>query len=80
MIVTCRDVTEAATAKKEGALGALDRSALMVHLAWCSRCRTYLSQMDVTVEALRALPKQAAPEAIHTALLEKFGRRRKPPA
>ncbi len=76
MIVTCVELTEAATNHKEGALQRLDRAALRVHIAWCSRCRRYLQQMDLTVEALGAMRAEPAPESVHADLLEKLRRRR----
>ncbi|NUO49430.1 MAG: hypothetical protein HOV80_11295 [Polyangiaceae bacterium] len=76
MIITCRELTEAATDKKEGALSGVDRAALRVHLAWCTRCRRYLEQMDLTVDVLGAMPSEPAPEDVHAQLLEKLQKNR----
>ena len=76
MIITCRELTEAATDKKEGALDGLDRAALRVHLAWCTKCRRYLEQMDLTIDVLGAMPNEPAPEDVHAALAEKLRKSR----
>jgi anti-sigma factor RsiW len=78
MIITCRELTEAATDKKEGTLDGVDRAALRVHLAWCTKCRRYLEQMDLTVDVLGAIPSEPAPEGLHDELLRRFQKRRPP--
>ena len=75
MALTCRELTELATDKKEGVLTLLQRAGVRVHLSWCGRCRRYLEQMDLAVDALAAMPVEAVPEDVEAALLEKFGER-----
>jgi anti-sigma factor RsiW len=58
---SCRDTTERLTDWFEGELTRADRVELGAHLAACRGCRTYLGQLVVTVEALRALPEPALP-------------------
>ncbi len=77
ILVTCRELTEMATSRKEGRLRGSDRAGVQLHLAWCSRCRRYLEQMDLTVEALHELEPEPVPEAAEAALLAAFERTRR---
>lgn len=78
MIITCRQLVEAVTAAMEGALSVLDQVGYRAHLARCAHCRTYVRQMERTVELLREpLDARKAPEELKAALLARL--RRGPP-
>ena len=72
MIVTCRELTERSTDKKEGRLTRGERLAVALHLAWCRRCRRYLAQLDLTVDALRKLHDEDVPSPVRDALRKRF--------
>jgi len=72
MIVTCRDLTELVTDRKEGKLSAWKRAGCALHLAWCTRCRNYIAQLDLTVEALKRIPREEVPDAMRAALRERL--------
>jgi hypothetical protein len=72
MIVTCRDLTELVTDKREGKLGRMQRAGCALHLLWCSRCRNYVRQMNLTIEALKHLPPARVPDDTRAALLARF--------
>ena len=74
MIVTCRELTEMSTDKKEGKLTRAQRLAVALHLAWCRRCKRYLEQLDLTVEALNRLPGEPVSAAVRQKLRERFRR------
>jgi hypothetical protein len=47
----------------------MDRVTMGAHLATCSGCRTYLAQMNATVEALADVaPEMRAPDDLQAAL------------
>ena len=50
--LTCRELVELVTDYLERALPPLARARVEAHLAHCPHCRTYLAQMQQTVEWL----------------------------
>ncbi|NUP10256.1 MAG: hypothetical protein HOW73_29755 [Polyangiaceae bacterium] len=80
MVITCRELTELATDKKEGVLSGMDRLGIRVHLSWCTRCRTYLEQMDLAVDALAALPDEAATDEVVSDLVSRFESKKRTPS
>lgn len=74
MPVTCCQLTEMVTDKKEGKLSSAQQSDYEAHLSWCHRCRTYIQQMDLTMAAVKRLPDAPVPEALRDALLARFRR------
>lgn len=74
MLVTCRQLTEMVTDKKEGKLSSAQQSDYEHHLSWCHRCRTYIEQMDLTMGAVKRLPDDPVPEGLRGALLARFRR------
>ncbi|HZO12722.1 MAG TPA: hypothetical protein VFB62_05680 [Polyangiaceae bacterium] len=74
MIVTCRELTEMSTDKKEGKLTRAQRLAVALHLAWCRRCKRYLEQVDLTVDALHRLRDEPVSSSARRALRARFRR------
>jgi anti-sigma factor RsiW len=72
MLVTCRQLTEMVTDKKEGKLSSEQQAGYALHLSWCDRCRRYIQQMDLTMEAVKRLPDEPVPEEVRSALLARF--------
>jgi hypothetical protein len=54
----CRDVVEATTDASEDALEGWKRISYRLHLSICPACRAHHTQMETTVAALRALPRE----------------------
>jgi hypothetical protein len=76
IILTCKELVELATDKKEGKLRPLQSAGFALHLSWCSSCRTYLKQMDLTVAAASRLGTEHAGEDVRATLRERFRRSR----
>lgn len=75
MIITCRQLVEAVTDAREGALSVLDLLGYRAHLARCSACRTYVRQIEQTLGLLRdARSGEQAPEEFKAALRARLGR------
>lgn len=80
MKLTCRDVTEEASAYLDRGLPLPRRLGFRMHLAICVNCRRYMRQMRQTIAMLRALPPEAsagteAMEARMLAMLDPAGGR-----
>lgn len=71
-MLTCKEVTEMASAHLDRELSRFDRLRVQVHLAMCRHCRTYVNQLWQLVQALRKMPRDPAPPAVHAALREQF--------
>jgi anti-sigma factor RsiW len=67
---TCQQLVELITDYLESALDPLERASFEAHLAFCTGCRNYLSQMQRTVDALEYAPP--LPPAERAALLDLF--------
>ncbi|WP_438018240.1 hypothetical protein WMF18_03785 [Sorangium sp. So ce315] len=76
MLVTCCQLTEMITDRKEGALSSEQEEGCAQHLSWCERCRTYLRQMDLTIDALRGIPGEPLRDEVRAALFARFQRRK----
>ncbi|KYF75964.1 hypothetical protein BE17_33905 [Sorangium cellulosum] len=76
MVVTCCQLTEMITDRREGALSAEQEEGCAGHLSWCERCRTYLRQMDMTIDALRGIPGEPLHDEVRAALFAQFQRRK----
>jgi predicted anti-sigma-YlaC factor YlaD len=72
MIITCRDVTEAASDYLEHKLHALDQAGFKLHLVRCSHCRAYLAQLQATIAAARALPLEGPDAELEEKLKARF--------
>ena len=53
LLPTCRDVSELATDYMERALPLRDSLAVRFHLSRCINCRTYIRQLQKTIDLLR---------------------------
>ncbi|HVP67965.1 MAG TPA: zf-HC2 domain-containing protein [Anaeromyxobacteraceae bacterium] len=71
-MLTCKQITEMATDRADGALDAVARLAFDEHLRACDGCRAYVRQLEVTREALRRLPETEVSPAFSDALLATF--------
>ncbi len=71
-MLTCKQITELATAYTEGHLRLPDHLRFRLHLATCRHCRTYVRQLDVTTHSLRALPEPEISPELTDALLRRF--------
>jgi len=60
-MLSCKEITELATAYAEGALPFMDRVRFVMHLSMCAGCRRYVKQLRLTVDAV-GLVTQPAPE------------------
>jgi len=58
VVLCCRDATALLTEDAEGALAGFDRLTFAMHLTICGACRRYRSQLDTTVDVLKAIPRQ----------------------
>ena len=68
MIVSCRHYVSMMTEAREGPLPAHKRLALRFHHRVCPVCNLYTKGFDQTVELLRELPPEPAPDALRAAL------------
>jgi hypothetical protein len=63
VIITCRQLVEKVTDKREGRLSVADRAGWAAHLAWCGDCALYIEQYEATVGAVKHLPRRASDDA-----------------
>jgi predicted anti-sigma-YlaC factor YlaD len=70
--MTCKELVELVTDYLEGALPLEDVADFEKHLSICSSCRTYLSQMKLTVETMGRLTEESIPENAKQELLAIF--------
>jgi predicted anti-sigma-YlaC factor YlaD len=75
--MTCKEFTEAVTDYLEERLSLGDHARATMHLGTCAVCRTYLRQMQQTIETLGRLPKPPVSSGVRNDLLKRF-RARKP--
>ncbi|PTL77622.1 anti-sigma factor [Vitiosangium sp. GDMCC 1.1324] len=75
MIITCRQLVEAVTDAREGALSVLDQLGYRAHLARCAGCRAYVQQMDETVTLLHDVrTEECVPDDFKAALLARLSK------
>ncbi|WPB77596.1 zf-HC2 domain-containing protein [Archangium violaceum] len=75
MIITCRQLVEAVTAAREGALSVLDQLSYRAHLARCAACRAYAQQMEETVNLLHDVrTEDSVPDGFKAALLARLSK------
>jgi len=71
--VTCREFVELVTEYWEGALSEARLELVEEHLVMCDWCKTYLEQMEVTVESLTTTAEpEPVPEETQRVLLSAF--------
>ena len=71
-MLTCKQMTEMATDRTEGALGEGARIAFDDHLRGCEGCEAYVRQLEAARLALGRLPAPAISPALNDALLSGF--------
>lgn len=73
-MLSCREITELATAYAEGALPFGEKMRFFMHISMCKHCRLYVKQLRLTVRAVGSLPKPVEPPSpeAREALLKQF--------
>ena len=71
-MMSCLQVTQAASDFLERRLKLRERIGVLMHLAVCQGCCAYVEQIRLTVVGLCSLPDPAKPGAKHDVLLEHF--------
>lgn len=71
-MLTCQQMTELGTAYLDGELRFVQRISFRLHLGMCRHCRTYLRQLEATIDSLRRLPAEPLPSAVEADLLQRF--------
>lgn len=56
LVPSCSEVTELATDYMERSLRLRTHIGVLVHLAACTKCRTYMDQLNRTIALLRGRP------------------------
>jgi len=70
--LTCKQMTEMATDRAEGALDVARRLAFDEHVQTCDGCRAYVRQMDLTRQALRRIPLPEISPDLNSVLMDGF--------
>jgi hypothetical protein len=84
-MLSCREITELATAYAERALPFMDRVRFLMHLSMCTHCRRYVKQLRLAVDVSGrvSLPTPKPTPETKEALLRTFrgwqGGRGRPP-
>ncbi len=68
----CQELVELVTEYLEDAMTAHERASFEAHLAICTGCRNYVSQMKTTVRALEQLPEPPVAPEVRDNLLDMF--------
>jgi predicted anti-sigma-YlaC factor YlaD len=68
IFMPCREATALLTDYKEGRVTGLTKAKLEFHLKICSGCTCYRQQLDATIDALGALPREAPPDELEEKL------------
>lgn len=72
-MMSCHELTTLASDFIENRLRLRQRLAVLVHIAMCKGCRTYLRQLRLTILGLRKLGQAAGPSSpIDPDLMEHF--------
>lgn len=70
--LTCQELVELVTNYLEGALSPVDQRRFEAHLATCSGCAAYLTQIRTTIGLLHRLRETDLPPDARDALLSAF--------
>jgi len=68
----CQELVELVTEYLEDAMTAHERASFEAHLAICTGCRNYVSQMKTTVRALEQLREPPVAPEVRDNLLDMF--------
>jgi predicted anti-sigma-YlaC factor YlaD len=71
-MLSCKELTELATAYLEEDLTWRERLRVQIHLWMCKHCRRYMDQMRKVVGLLRRLPTEPIPPKLLETLLGQF--------
>jgi len=71
-MLTCKEITQLATAYAEGQLRLMDRIRFRLHIGMCRNCRTYVRQLRATARSLGRLPAPEIPPELEGELLRRF--------
>jgi hypothetical protein len=66
--ITCREFVELVTDYQDGALPGEQVDLAEEHLVLCDWCRTYLEQLELTVEATGELVEEPPAEVVETVM------------
>lgn len=68
----CQELVELVTEYLEGAMTPHERASFEAHLAICTGCRNYVSQMKTTIHAIEQLPEPPVAPEVRDDLLAIF--------
>jgi len=71
-MLTCRDLTENASAYLDGDVRPLRQARLRLHLMMCGNCRRYLDQIRQSLSAVRACCTVPVPDPAEDKLAAAF--------
>jgi len=71
-MLSCKELTELATAYLEEDLTWRERLRVQTHLWMCKHCRRYMDQMRKVIGLLRRLPSEPIPPKLLETLLLQF--------
>jgi predicted anti-sigma-YlaC factor YlaD len=71
-MLSCKELTELATAYLEEDLAWRERLRVQIHLWMCKHCRRYMDQMRKVIGLLRRLPSEPIPPQLLETLLAQF--------
>jgi hypothetical protein len=57
-MLTCREMSELGSDIIDSHLGFRTRLSVLMHLRMCSRCKRYITQLELTSQVLQQLPLQ----------------------
>lgn len=68
----CQELVELVTEYLEDAMTPQERASFEAHLATCTGCRNYVSQMKTTIHAIEQLPEPSVAPEVREGLLDIF--------
>ncbi len=71
-MLSCKDITDLLTEYLEGQLSFADRMQIKMHLAMCGHCRTYVDQLELTVQSCGEIPAPEVDDHLEQELLAVF--------
>ncbi len=71
-MLSCKDITDLLTEYLEGEMSLGDRMRIRMHLAMCGHCRTYVTQLKLTVDSCGRIPPPEVTEDLREDLLATF--------
>ena len=71
-MLSCKDITDLLTEYLEGEMTLGDRMRIRMHLAVCGHCRTYVEQLELTIDSCGHIPPPEVTDDLREALLSTF--------